>query len=326
MSSRTTQITNDGKWDEETAKRINECDLSIITCGNSGVGKSFIDNVLLGLVVFLHAYQAQSVTRLTEVAFTTLNDRKTAIYNIPGLKELSKKNVELNKVQIERAFELLPVQIILSVFGVGDGGRIREEDLSTHFSIQAAFAVHNASTVFVINNVMPEHFNTTFFTDTTMILKEVLDWPEGKPLPVVFLEKFSGPVDIETDPRVHAFRANLLEAINMASPRKHTKQGPINTSDDLVNEAAEKLDKVKKEMETVRTKYKEDIDKLTANYERQKAESAAMAERYAREMAQARANFESTMNSVRRSARPGMSGSMGAGNGSGFSFSVNISF
>ena len=314
MSSRTTQVTNNEKWDPETAKRINECDLSIITCGNSGVGKSFIDNVLLGIVVFEHLYQAQSVTRLTEVAFTTIRNRKTAVYNIPGLKELSKKNVELNKVQIEKAFEPLPVQVILSVFGVGDGGKIRVEDLSTHCSIQAAFAVHNASTVFIINNVKPENFNTKFFMDTTVILKEVLDWPEGKPLPIVFLECFSGPVDIETDPRIHTFRANLIEAIHMACPCKHTKQGPINTSDDLAAEAAEKLDKVKEEMESVRAKYKEDIDTLAEKYEQQKAESAAMAERNAREMAQARANFESTMQSLRNTT-PSFGGSMGAGPG-----------
>ena len=324
MSSRTTQVSNDGKWDPETAKRINECELSIITCGNSGVGKSFIDNVLLGLVVFVHLYKAQSVTRLTEVAFTTIRNRKTAVYNIPGLKELSKTNVELNKVQIEKAFEPLPVQVILSVFGVGDGGRIREEDLSTHFSIQAAFAVHNASTVFVINNVRPENFNTEYFTDTTVILKEVLDWPEGKPLPIVFLECLFGQVDIETDPRIHTFRVNLLEAINMACPCKHSKQGPINTSDDLVAEAAEKLVKVKKEMESVRAKYKEDIDTLAAKYEQQKAESAAMAERNAREMAQARANFESTMQSLRHT-RPSFGGSMGAGPG-GVSFTLNVQF
>ncbi len=216
------------------------------------------------------------------------------------------------------------MQVILSVFGVGDGGRIREEDLSTHCSIQAAFAVHNASTVFVINNVKPENCNTKFFTDTTVILKEVLDWPEGKPLPIVFLESFSGQVDIQTDPRIHAFRVNLMEAIHMACPCKHSKQGPINTSDDLVEEAAQKLDKVKEEMVSVRAKYKEDIDTMAAKYEQQKAESAAMAERNAREMAQARANFESTMNSLRHT-RPSIGGSMGAGPG-GMSFTVNISF
>jgi ABC-type glutathione transport system ATPase component len=59
----------------------------LIILGNSGVGKSFLCNVLLGYEAFKHEFSARSVTHKTEFKEVTLNDDVYAIFNIPGLIE-----------------------------------------------------------------------------------------------------------------------------------------------------------------------------------------------------------------------------------------------
>lgn len=95
-------ICVNGNANEKSGKQ--DASIAIITCGSSGVGKSFIDNVIVGKEVFVHGYQPSSVTRETESVVTNLNGNLATVYNIPGLIESNKENVALNKVEIEKAF------------------------------------------------------------------------------------------------------------------------------------------------------------------------------------------------------------------------------
>ena len=59
----------------------------LIILGNSGVGKSFLGNILLGREAFEHKFTGGSVTHRTEYQEVTIDDNVYAIFNIPGLIE-----------------------------------------------------------------------------------------------------------------------------------------------------------------------------------------------------------------------------------------------
>jgi DNA replication protein DnaC len=59
----------------------------LIILGNSGVGKSFLANILLDKDVFKHEFSARSVTHRTEFQEIRIEDHRYAIFNIPGLIE-----------------------------------------------------------------------------------------------------------------------------------------------------------------------------------------------------------------------------------------------
>ena len=59
----------------------------LIILGNSGVGKSFLANILLDREAFKHEFSARSVTHRTEFEEITFDKHRYAIFNIPGLIE-----------------------------------------------------------------------------------------------------------------------------------------------------------------------------------------------------------------------------------------------
>ncbi len=77
--------------------RNNNNQFGLIIIGNSGVGKSFLANILLGREAFKHAFAARSVTHITEFQEITIDDYDYAIFNIPGLIEADQvtKNDEI---------------------------------------------------------------------------------------------------------------------------------------------------------------------------------------------------------------------------------------
>lgn len=66
---------------------ISSHEYGLIIVGNSGVGKSFLANVLLGEEAFQHEFSARSVTHRTEFREITIGSYRYAIFNIPGLIE-----------------------------------------------------------------------------------------------------------------------------------------------------------------------------------------------------------------------------------------------
>jgi DNA replication protein DnaC len=69
------------------AKNNNRNQFGLIILGNSGVGKSFLANILLDREAFKHEFSARSVTHRTEYEEITFDNHRYAIFNIPGLIE-----------------------------------------------------------------------------------------------------------------------------------------------------------------------------------------------------------------------------------------------
>jgi hypothetical protein len=128
----------------------NQCGLIIL--GNSGAGKSFLANILLGHDAFAHEFTPCSVTRITEFQEVDLGYGTVAIFNIPGLLEAEQERIDLTEKEIDRAFALRPNSIVIFVFG-NQGGIIRKEDIVAFNAINAAYSFKHESLVFVVNGL-----------------------------------------------------------------------------------------------------------------------------------------------------------------------------
>jgi predicted GTPase len=143
----------------------------LIILGNSGVGKSFLANILLGREAFAHEFQPNSVTHVTEFQEMELGHDIFAIFNIPGLIEAEQERIDLNKIEIDKAFAQRPNSIVMFVFGQR-GGRIQEEDITAFNAINAAYPFKPKSLVLVVNSLPKKRLPS--YEGTTLVLFQQL--------------------------------------------------------------------------------------------------------------------------------------------------------
>ena len=144
----------------------------LIILGNSGVGKSFLANILVGYEAFTHAFSAQAVTHKTEYVEVQLGGFLLAIFNIPGLIEAEQERIDLNKIEIDKAFAERPNSVILFVFG-HQNGRIRDEDAVAFNAINAAYPFRSESLVIVVNS-LPKDRPKDYEGSTLVLLQKLL--------------------------------------------------------------------------------------------------------------------------------------------------------
>ncbi|CAF5115540.1 unnamed protein product, partial [Rotaria magnacalcarata] len=125
----------------------------IIILGNSGAGKSFLANVILGEEAFKHETRMNACTLTTEYRAARIGDKQYAVYNIPGLIEADQDRINLNIREIDAAFIGHPTAVIVFVLGVGNGGRIGNEDIVAFNAINKAYRFDEKSIIFVINQL-----------------------------------------------------------------------------------------------------------------------------------------------------------------------------
>ncbi|CAF4105185.1 unnamed protein product, partial [Rotaria sp. Silwood1] len=127
--------------------------VGLILLGNTGVGKSFLANILLGKEAFAHECQGSSVTHVAEHELLRLSERSYVVFNVPGLIEYDQEIIERNKMEIQKAFDQCPNSIIASVFGAGVGGRIVDQDIVAFNALKDAYQFQPDSLIFIINNI-----------------------------------------------------------------------------------------------------------------------------------------------------------------------------
>jgi hypothetical protein len=143
----------------------------LIILGNSGVGKSFLANILLGREAFVHEFSSGSVTHITEYQEIDLLYDNFAIFNIPGLIEAEQARIDLNKREIDKAFAQRPNSIVMYVFGPVNG-RIKDEDIVAFNAINAAYPFKHESLVLVVNGLPKER--PPKYEGTTLVLLQQL--------------------------------------------------------------------------------------------------------------------------------------------------------
>jgi predicted GTPase len=223
--------------------------IGVIILGNSGVGKSFLGNVILGQEAFKHQVKASAVTTETEYKQYDINGQKYAIYNIPGLIESQQEAIERNKREIDRAFKQHPYAVVLFVFGTGRGGRVEASDIIAFKAINEAYPLSGKSLVFIVNQV-PLDRGPNYNEETKTELKQTTEID-------VNYYCFFLTIDKTSTNEKQTMRTKLLDTITNALPKTHTKQKEINLQAAELVKLQKQITDLQKQIEDERKKTQE---------------------------------------------------------------------
>ncbi len=166
-------VTDDRGNDTETTA----APTGILVLGNTGTGKSFLANILLGRNHFVHEESVTSVTTTTD--FTTWQE-SFHIFDIPGMVESDERNIERNKKEIERAFQICPNSRIMFVCTGAVGGRLRSQDVVAYKVLSRAYQFNPRSVVFVINKLAKKTASDAKYRTCAIdLLRKVLELPDS---------------------------------------------------------------------------------------------------------------------------------------------------
>ena len=232
---------------------------ALIIVGNSGVGKSFLGNIILGRQYFKHNFSARSVTHQTESITCQLGDKYYRIYNIPGLIEGDEERIALNRREVSRAFEEQTGHSLVVIYVFGhQNGRIRNEDVVTFRAIHNAYTFSSDSLITVINGLPPDR-PSTYDKETQATLIGLLGMQPGH---VCFINRLKFDGTQEADVRTY-----LIDTILNARPEIHTRTNDINLMVDDVRGLEAELYKLHTEVESERHEHEAVIANMEREYE-----------------------------------------------------------
>lgn len=130
-------------------------EVGFIILGNSGAGKSFICNLLIGEEIFANDFDPNAVTTTTRFHRVPCGSFDALIYDIPGLIEADQERIDRNKREIEKAFKECPNSIVLFVW-THKGGRVVHEDIIAFQALNKAYQFSSESLAFVLNSLPPK--------------------------------------------------------------------------------------------------------------------------------------------------------------------------
>ena len=232
----------------------------LIILGNSGVGKSFLANIIVREESFVHKASATAVTTRTESIQCNYRDERYVIFNIPGLIESDQERIDINKQEIEKAFNTCPNSVIIYVFGA-QTGRIRNEDVIALKALNDAYSFKEKSLIFVINGIPRQNRPSNYQGETIAYLKNIL----GKTMSnnICFLDNIDPTNPMERD----QLRGILMKDFCNLIPDIHEKQHDIQLQMDQINLLRKDLQKQKIEFDREHEEMKEQFLKAQKTYE-----------------------------------------------------------
>ncbi|UJR17942.1 hypothetical protein I4U23_004841 [Adineta vaga] len=237
-----------------------ESQYGLIILGNSGVGKSFLGNVLLGEDVFTHEFSPRSVTHRTEFKEITFENHRYAIFNIPGLIEADQARVNVNKCEIDHAFSKRPNSLIIYVFGQ-QNGRIRDEDVVAFTAINKAYPLNIKSLLLVVNG-LPEDRPSNYEGEVMLMIQDIIQISVS-PERVCFLNQ----IDRGNSKERQALKEQLLRAIVELTPTKHMKVQDIHLRVDEVAALKQQIEEMTKAFEQNKKFFQEEIRQHQKRYD-----------------------------------------------------------
>lgn len=131
--------------------------LNLYVLGNTGVGKSFLCNCLLGRWEFESKNQADSCTREVSSAEAWIPSPSGSrlpfnVFNIPGLLEADPERVQQNVRLLQSALDRKEPSIIIYVLTT-EGGRVRDGDYAAFKALTEAYDIKRTSFVFLVNKL-----------------------------------------------------------------------------------------------------------------------------------------------------------------------------
>jgi hypothetical protein len=132
--------------------------VKVLILGNSGAGKSFLCNAILGEEIFEHKNQAGSCTAVNTFSGALFGEGSTAvafiIANIPGLIEADPNNIPRNEAAIQSAFKMLPNSPTSLLFVLKNtNGRPLDEDYQAVKCVMDYVKFDTKSSGIVVNSV-----------------------------------------------------------------------------------------------------------------------------------------------------------------------------
>ncbi|CAF0969674.1 unnamed protein product [Adineta ricciae] len=222
--------------------------IGIILLGNTGAGKSFLGNILLGRDAFKNECNPNSVTHETEFETFVNDDESYAVFNIPGLIEGDQTAIDRNKREIYKAFEQRPNSVVVFIFVGGSSGRMRDEDLVAFNALHQAFKFKPQSLVLIVNDLPPRR-SENYEATVTVSLERLLKISNLK---VCFLDR----IDNKNHDECNRVRTKLIEfIIGRSTPELHKKEGDIQLHVDTIA-------KLKVESKAAQEKLENEINSL----------------------------------------------------------------
>jgi hypothetical protein len=225
----------------------------LIIVGNSGVGKSFLANIILGKQYFKHDFSARSVTHRTESITCMLGDQHYRIYNIPGMIEGDEERIALNRREISRAFEEQKEHSLVVIYVFGhQNGRIRNEDIVTFRAIHNAYTFSPDSLITIVNG-LPSDRPNTYNEDTQATLIDLLGMKPGQ---ICFIDR------LKSAGTQQGVRTYLIDTILNVRPRIHIKTNNINLMTDDVLQLQADIDMMRIQMDNEQYEHEDIITSM----------------------------------------------------------------
>jgi len=234
--------------------------IGLIIVGNSGVGKTFLVNVLLGEDKYLHKVAPRAVTTKTEFDTLSINEYNVAIFNIPGLIESNQEAIERNKIEIDLAFSQCPTSFICYVFG-NQGGRIRDEDVIAFEALDKAYDLKDKSLCFIVNQ-LPSDRPGDYEGETTVYLQEVLKLKELSR--VAFINQVPDVKDKNSQSKI---RGQLVELISQCLPTHKVKKQDIRLLRDELKELKAEYKRKQEDFENTKITMQQQIKDAQTKYD-----------------------------------------------------------
>mmetsp|Transcript_14986 Transcript_14986/g.20961 ORF Transcript_14986/g.20961 Transcript_14986/m.20961 type:complete len:197 (+) Transcript_14986:227-817(+) len=180
--------------------------------------------------------------------------------------------IERNKREIQKAFEICPVSVIVFVFG-NNGGRIRSEDCVAFEALAKAYELKHKSLCFVVND-LPDNVPENYEAKTILSLKKLFKMEENPR--VCFIKRLHSKNMEATAP----VREQLMSVVVQCEALFHKKHCEIELQAEQIAKYKEEVQKRQEEITKLQETMQKEISQLQRQLDEEKAKPRIVEEHH----------------------------------------------